>query len=217
MDQSEINERLGTVKMTIELPGASLEGATPPASRDAARNLGPGCDGLNTTARPGRFCWTSENTRRLIELAETKTIPEIAAIMGTSKNSIVGRAHRLGISFPAFRFECARNHRKIASMMAAGLGVTDIARALGQPISTVGGKIRYLRRREEAMKIPLTLDNIGPDQCRWPLGDMKERATEFCGEPVVAGKSYCAPHHARAHIKPLKDKGQPFHFERKRP
>ena len=201
--------------MNPELPSESSEGATPPASltsRTGTRNLG-----LDVKERPGQFLWTPENTQRLIELAATKTIPEIAAIMGASKNSIVGRAHRLGISFPAFRFECARNHRKIASMMAAGFGVTDIARALGQPISTVGGKIRYLRRREEAMKIPLTLADIGPDQCRWPLGDTKERATEFCGEPIVEGKPYCEPHAKRAYLKPTKDKGQPFHFERKRP
>ena len=202
--------------MTDELPVARREGATPPASRDAARNLGPGCDGAYTTAHSGPFSWTPENTQRLIELAATKTIPEIVQIMGASKNAVVGRAHRLGISFPKFRAECAKNHREIARMMAAGLGVTDIARALGQPISTVGGKIRYLRRRDEPTKIPLTLANIGPDQCRWPLGGLKDRAEEFCGEPVVKGRPYCAPHCARGYLKPTKDKGQPFHIERKR-
>ena len=206
--------------MNHDLHGASLEGATPPASltsRTGTRNLGPECDGAYTTAHSGSFSWTPENTQRLIELAATKTIPEIVQIMGASKNAVVGRAHRLGISFPKFRTECAKNHREIARMMASGLGVTDIARALGQPISTVGGKIRYLRRRDEAMKTPLTLADIGPDQCRWPLGDMKERATEFCGELVVKGKPYCATHAKRAYLKPTKDKGQPFHFERKRP
>ena len=164
-----------------------------------------------------RLYWTPENTRQLIELAATKTIPVIARIMGVSKNSVVGRAHRLGISFPTFRFECAKNHRKIARMVATGLGVTEIARALGQPISTVNGKIRYLRRRDEPKKTIWTLADLGPDQCRWPLGGLKDRAEEFCGEPIVKGKPYCEPHAKRAYLKPVKDKGQPFHFERKRP
>lgn len=198
--------------MTINLPGASLEGATPPASRDAARNLGRG----EIVPRSGHFSWTPENTQRLIELAATKTIPEIVQIMGASKNAVVGRAHRLGISFPKFRTECAKNHREIARMMARGLGVTDIARALGQPISTVGGKLRYLRRRDEPKETIWTLADLGPDQCRWPLGNLKDRAEEFCGEPVAKGKPYCAPHCARGYLKPTKDKGQPFHFERKR-
>ena len=183
--------------MTHDLPGESLEGATPPASRDAARNLG-----LDVKERPGHFSWTPENTRQLIELAETKTIPEIAAIIGASKNSIVGRAHRLGISFPTFRFECAKVHREIARMTAAGLGVTDIARTLGQPISTVNGKLRYLRRRDEPKKTIWTLADLGPDQCRWPLGGLKDRAEEFCGEPTAKDKTYCKTHHARAYLKP---------------
>ena len=196
------------------LPGDDMrpEGATPPASltsRTGTRNLGPGCDGAYTTAHPGSFPWTPENTQRLIELAATKTIPEIVQIMGASKNSIVGRAHRLGISFPTFRFECAKVHREIARMTAAGLGVTDIARTLGQPISTVNGKLRYLRRRDEPKKTIWTLADLGPDQCRWPLGNPKDRAEEFCGEPTAKDKPYCKTHHARAHLKL-------FHIERKR-
>lgn len=195
-----------------ELPGESLEGATPPASRDAARNLGRG----EIVPRSGHFSWTPENTQRLIDLAATKTIPEIVQIMGASKNSVIGRAHRFGVSFPKFRAKCAEDRSEIARMAASGLGVTDIARALGQPVSTVHGKIRYMRRLNEPIKIPLTLANIGPDQCRWPPGNLKDRATEFCGEPIVSGKPYCQAHAKRAYLKPTKDKGQPFHIERKR-
>ena len=35
--------------------------------------------------------------------------------------------------------------------------------------------------------------------CRWPLGDMREPAARFCGEPKIAGSSpYCAEHTKRA-------------------
>lgn len=198
--------------MTNDLPGASPEGATTPSdSRGGTRNLGRGAV---VPAHPGSFLWTPENIRRLIELAATKTVPEIARIMGTSKNSVVGKAHRMGIFFPTFRAECAKDHREIARMILAGMGVTEIARALGQHISTVNNKIDYLRKRDRAaLKImPLTLADLGPDQCCWPLGGPKEPAKEFCGEPVVNGKSYCQVHQARAYQKPSHDKGQPFHI-----
>ena len=200
--------------MNQGLPGDDVrpEGAISVASlAEGTRKLGRG-----VKERPGPFIWTPENVRRLIELSANKTVPEIAQIMGTSKNSIVGKAHRLGISFPKFRDDCATGHREITDMLAAGMWPSEIAIALGQHVNTIHGKIKYMRRRDGEMKAPPRLDDLGPDQCRWPLGDPKQRAEAFCGEPIVPDKPYCAEHCAKAYLKPSKEKGEPVHFERKR-
>ncbi len=36
-------------------------------------------------------------------------------------------------------------------------------------------------------------------QCRWPLGDMIEPATRFCGGDTLVGASYCPTHRAMAY------------------
>jgi GcrA cell cycle regulator len=38
---------------------------------------------------------------------------------------------------------------------------------------------------------------LGPGDCRWPIGDPKEADFFFCGTPQLTGSSYCRPH-ARA-------------------
>ena len=105
---------------------------------------------------------------------------------------------------------------EITNMLSAGMKPPEIAQVMGQHINTIHGKIRYMRRRAGPTKIPLTLADLGPDQCLYPLGGPKEPAHEFCGKPAIQGKPYCKIHTARCYLKPTKDKGQPFHFERKR-
>jgi hypothetical protein len=41
------------------------------------------------------------------------------------------------------------------------------------------------------------------NSCRWPIGQPWERAEFFCGEPAVAGCSWCREHRSRAFTRPL--------------
>ena len=47
----------------------------------------------------------------------------------------------------------------------------------------------------------VTLADIEPDQCRYPLGGPKERAVHFCGEKTDGG-SWCHHHRAIVFQKP---------------
>ena len=38
----------------------------------------------------------------------------------------------------------------------------------------------------------------GPNECGWPIGDVKEPGFFFCGAPSYAGRHYCAHHCRRA-------------------
>jgi hypothetical protein len=40
---------------------------------------------------------------------------------------------------------------------------------------------------------PCSLLELEADRCRWPIGDVEDRAVLFCGG-VVEGKRYCAGH-----------------------
>ena len=106
---------------------------------------------------------------------------------------------------------------------AEGLSANEVGRRMALSRNSIVGKVSRLglpKRPSPIIRKPKTeppgptLAEIGPGQCRWPYGGPKERATYFFGEPVIEGKPYCAPHHARTHIRPSHDAGVPFHFEK---
>ena len=118
--------------------------------------------------------WTSAMISMLtVFWAEGLSVREIGGRMGVSRNSIIGKVHRLGLP--------KRN----------------------SPI-----------RRPPAPPKLLTLADLGPGQCRFPEGSPEDAGFHFCGEPVIEGKPYCGPHAARCFLKPSRDKGVPFHFEK---
>ena len=43
-----------------------------------------------------------------------------------------------------------------------------------------------------------SLVELDDGQCRWPLGDAHQVATQFCGGDAVPGRCYCAHHLQRA-------------------
>ena len=43
-----------------------------------------------------------------------------------------------------------------------------------------------------------SLVELDDGQCRWPLGDVHQVATQFCGGDAVPGRCYCAHHLQRA-------------------
>ena len=82
--------------MITELPGDDMrpEGATPLTSL-GTREL-PGRGGVEAQPRPGLFSWTDERLKTLRALwKDGLSVNEIGRRMGISKNSVVGKVHRL--------------------------------------------------------------------------------------------------------------------------
>ncbi len=40
--------------------------------------------------------------------------------------------------------------------------------------------------------------DLRTSSCRWPLGEPREQAEFFCGEPAIPGGPYCREHRERA-------------------
>ena len=186
-----------------DLPGASPEGG-PSSDSLGAVNSGPGRDGLPTTARPGSFSSDSPVT----------TLGENAGC----------RARVGGVLKPRPTHWTPLKISALIALWNEGLSTSEIGNRLGISKNAVIGRVHRLglpKRNSPIIRTPppqssslLTLEKIGPNQCRFPLGGPKERAIEFCGEPVIEGKPYCGPHAARCFLKPSRDKGVPFHFEK---
>ena len=52
----------------------------------------------------------------------------------------------------------------------------------------------------------ITLLNLKPGSCRWPLGSLLDRVEFFCGEPAIAGCPYCPEHRQRAFTRGMQPK-----------
>ena len=115
--------------------------------------------------------WTEERVAELIRLWETgKSASEIGRILGVSKNSVVGKAHRLKLK------------SRPSPIRRDGSVPKPRSKVVRESLRTV------LRRRGK-----------GPG-CLWPIGDPGEADFHFCGAEAVAGKPYCSEHCARAYI-----------------
>ncbi len=129
---------------------------------------------------------------------------EIAArIGGVTRNAVIGKVHRLGLAArerrPARPGGNARrpNKRERPPMQP---------RAKDLPISV---RMRAdLPPLGPAPAAKVTIAEIRDGLCRWPEGDPRTRAFQFCGRP--AQNLYCSHHAARAYrpaTEPTDDDG----------
>ena len=219
--------------MTVDLPGASPEGANSSASPAEYRANLPGRGG-SQASRPGSFS-RIDGSLSLKKPARKSRVIELLYIVagehGVSTEDILGqRRHK--------RIIAARHEVIRRAYLETGLSTTQIGRLLNRDHTTVlyvcgltkknrasarpdifnETKPRVVKSKPSPAKEMtrpkpgVDLADLGPDQCRYPLGGPKERAREFCGEPVADGKPYCLEHAKLCYLKPSHEKGEPFHL-----
>ena len=115
--------------------------------------------------------WDKKNLERLKKLwDEGLPITKIGLELGVSRNSIAGKAHRLGLP--------KRN----------------------SPISKSGeprkNKItsNFETSKELPLKILLREVEWSRNRCCWPIGDPKLPGFSFCGTSIMPGRPYCEEH-----------------------
>lgn len=141
------------------------------------------------------------------------TTGEIGKRLGVSKNSIVGKVHRL-------QLDARPSPIKKKSEQEEELEKTAVARTSAEEADK---KIKSSDKKttEKALKpapkkdaIPaaaplrnpgnIKLTDLDNHTCRWPLGDPKDENFHFCGKKVRLGQTYCEEHSAQAYVKPSK-------------
>jgi GcrA cell cycle regulator len=149
--------------------------------------------------------WTSDRVELLKKFFDAGlSCSQIACEIGTTRNAVIGKMHRLGLSRPknlfADRIKPRRTPKdtwrpKTLRPKLRGLSISAQREALraAYPGSAV----------HEAVESPhkCSLLELSPAQCRWPISEPGCADFAFCANPSLDGISYCAGH-ARLAYRP---------------
>jgi GcrA cell cycle regulator len=146
--------------------------------------------------------WTPERVEQLRSFVVTGlTCSQIAAQIGVSRNAVIGKIHRLGLSSgrppggaarscpPRARHPRAPSQGRLLRLMWS-----DGARAG----NTESGPAAV------ASAQPCSLLDLERGKCRWPLGNTGAGDFSFCGNAAADGISYCAGHARMAYRVPAR-------------
>ncbi len=146
------------------------------------------------------MAWTEEMVEGLRQMwVEGLTANEIAKRLGVSKNSIVGKVHRLCLKArpSPIKKKVAPQEVKVETSVETEVVeevVTENVVEEVQKESVVNSKVVA---NEENIKL-VQLDS---HTCRWPIGDPRDDDFCFCGRKVRMGQTYCDEHSAVAYVK----------------
>jgi hypothetical protein len=141
-----------------------------------------------------KFTWTPENLAYAVEQwAQGATSTLIAAAIGTTRNSVIGKLKRVG-AVPAHRITLpVARATKAAEAPQNAPTVT--------PVTPKAPRRVRVSRPKTLLKLRFATEHRRAD-CRWPLGNWAfgknlhndPPATLFCGAPAEMGKSWCTAH-----------------------
>ena len=128
--------------------------------------------------------WTDERVEELRRLWDSgKSASEIGKILGVSKNSVVGKAHRLKLK--------SRPSPIRRTAFAKPKSLVRKEPPKPQP---------EVRNEPTPLPPPRQVAGVKGPKCLWPIGDPGDPDFHFCEAPAVVGKPYCGEHCARAYI-----------------
>jgi GcrA cell cycle regulator len=151
--------------------------------------------------------WTTERVERLRSYVTAGlTCSQIAGEIGVSRNAVIGKIHRLGLttSGRAGRRPSALAQRMRTAPAREPGRRTLIARILRA--SVPGPTIAPVEATVELAPVESTqrcsLLDLAAGGCRWPIGDPGKTDFGFCGHDAITGLSYCAGHARLAYRLP---------------
>ena len=161
--------------------------------------------------------WTDERVELLKKLwSDGLSASQIAAEIGNvTRNAVIGKVHRLGLSgrgkakTPARPSVRARPpaHRALRAPSApAPRSNVVLAPDPTQRHAEPGPDLPVL---DDDVVVPMservTIMDLRESMCRWPMGDPTKPEFRFCGARSVTGLPYCT-HHARVAYQPVADR-----------
>ena len=154
----------------------------------------------------GCMDWPDAAIARLKQLwGEGLSASECGQRMGVSRNSVIGKVHRLGLSGKYRRPREGRRRmtkpkRDAASKRRDVLDVQTPQKSVTSPESR-DAPVGKRDLSEEPRRGSFDLLDLKLGQCRYPEGNGPPFA--FCGAPIVDGYPYCHEHAELCYNKPV--------------
>lgn len=157
--------------------------------------------------------WTDDRVEQLKKLWEAgHSASQIAAELGNvTRNAVIGKVHRLGLSGRAkAATSAAPRQRKVRTTQHVIRTARPVARgntALAH-VFEVEADIEadaVAQNNVVPMSQRLTLLELNDATCRWPLGDPGAADFAFCGGKTLPGLPYCS-YHCRIAYQPVNDR-----------
>lgn len=136
---------------------------------------------------------------------------QIATELGNiTRNSVIGKVHRLGLSGRARSPSATPRKRKVRPQRTNPFVKPHTATACGNPalvhafdVEMEPDPIAY--DTVVPMGQRLSLLDLNEATCHWPVGDPEAEDFFFCGGKSLKGLPYCA-HHSRIAYQPASDR-----------
>jgi GcrA cell cycle regulator len=151
--------------------------------------------------------WTAARIEQLRScVAAGMTCSEIAAEIGVTRNAVIGKIHRLGLS----------SGRPAGAPARASTSCPPRARHPRVPTQRRLLRLAYAQASpgeqatlnvSVASAHPCSLVEIAERQCRWPIGDPEAADFVFCGNEAITGFTYCLGHARMAYRAPAARRG----------
>jgi GcrA cell cycle regulator len=136
--------------------------------------------------------WTAERVEQLRSYVNAGlTCSQIALEIGVTRNAVIGKIHRLGLSHgsPA----AAPALRRLPHVRSPRMTQRRILRALfDEPRRLAEAPVIEVAAVESAERCSLL--ELAHGKCRWPINHPGEQDFAFCGNDAAAGMSYCSGH-----------------------
>ena len=151
------------------------------------------------------MAWTEEMVSDLKKMwDEGLTTNEIAKRLNVSKNSIVGKVHRLNLK--ARPSPIKKKEEVVAEKTAVAVAVAEEStKSPSKTIKKISISPMQISGESKPKKDScIKLTELDSHTCRWPIGDPRDDNFCFCGKTVRSGQTYCEEHSAIAYVKPVK-------------
>jgi GcrA cell cycle regulator len=157
--------------------------------------------------------WTDERVELLRKLwldglSASQIAHELAN--GISRNAVIGKVHRLGLSGRAKTAAPASERPRLKTMRPMHVR-PSAALMRGNTALALKPQIMEAPKPIEEIVIPIsemvTIMELKEAMCRWPVGDPTSAEFRFCGakKAVTATGPYC-PYHSRIAYQPLQER-----------
>lgn len=169
------------------------------------------------------MAWTEDRVETLKKLwADGLSASQIAKQLGgVTRNAVIGKVHRLGLSG---RAAPSRPARRAAPRPSVARPSKPAAPAVAKPAAKKPATPATPRIVREVAPVetpePLearrlengeyaTVLTLREGMCKWPIGDPAGAEFRFCGHSTKPGSAYCEAHAAQAYQPQTKRKRKP--------